>query len=48
MFEAQGLTVKALRRVQIGPVKLGELRVGRWRTLTAAEIDSLLGRASRH
>lgn len=48
MFEAQGLTVKALRRVQIGPVKLGELRVGRWRTLTAAEIDSLLGSASRH
>lgn len=48
MFEAQGLTVKALRRIQIGPVKLGELRVGRWRTLTAAEIDSLLGSASRH
>ncbi len=48
MFEAQGRTVRALRRVQIGPVKLGELRVGRWRTLTAAEIDSLLGNASRH
>ena len=45
LFEAQGLTVKALQRVQIGPIKLGELRSGRWRALTAAEIDSLLGGA---
>lgn len=42
LFEAQGLTVTALRRVQIGPIKLGELRSGRWRSLTAAEIKSLL------
>jgi 23S rRNA pseudouridine2605 synthase len=47
LFEAQGLTVKALRRVQIGPIKLGELRSGRWRALTAAEIDSLLGGAGK-
>jgi pseudouridine synthase len=43
LFEAQGLQVKALRRVQIGPIKLGQLRVGRWRALTGAEIASLLG-----
>lgn len=47
LFEAQELTVKALRRVQIGPIKLGELRSGRWRALTAAEIDSLLGGADK-
>lgn len=42
LFETQGLTVKALRRIQIGKIKLGELRPGKWRTLTAAEIKSLL------
>jgi 23S rRNA pseudouridine2605 synthase len=47
LFEAQGLTVGALRRVQIGPIKLGELPVGRWRALTATEIKSLLGHASK-
>ena len=46
LFEAQGCTVLALRRIQIGPIKLGELRSGRWRTLTGREIDSLLGKAS--
>jgi 23S rRNA pseudouridine2605 synthase len=45
LFEAQGRTVTALRRVQIGPIKLGELRSGRWRALTGAEIASLLGKA---
>jgi 23S rRNA pseudouridine2605 synthase len=45
LFEAQGLRVTALRRVQIGRVKLGELRGGHWRTLTGAEIASLLGTA---
>jgi 23S rRNA pseudouridine2605 synthase len=47
LFEAQGFKVRALRRVQIGPIKLGELRTGRWRALTAAEIDSLLSTAGR-
>jgi pseudouridine synthase len=46
LFEAQGLTVTALRRVQIGPIKLGDLRSGRWRMLTAPEIKSLLGSAA--
>lgn len=42
MFEVLGRQVAKLQRIQIGPIKLGELRVGRWRTLTGAEIDSLL------
>lgn len=43
MFESQGSTVKRLQRVQIGKIKLGELKPGKWRALTEAEINSLLG-----
>jgi len=42
LFESQGRTVKRLQRVQVGKIKLGELRPGKWRTLTEAEIKSLL------
>jgi 23S rRNA pseudouridine2605 synthase len=42
LFESQGRTVKRLQRIQIGKIKLGELRPGKWRTLTEAEIKSLL------
>jgi 23S rRNA pseudouridine2605 synthase len=42
LFEAQGRTVKRLQRIQIGKIKLGELRSGRWRTLTDVEIKSLM------
>ena len=42
LFEALGRTVKRLQRIQIGKIKLGQLRPGRWRTLTPAEIKSLL------
>lgn len=42
MFESQGLTVKRLVRTQIGRIKLGELKIGRWRTLTPTEIKTLL------
>jgi 23S rRNA pseudouridine2605 synthase len=42
LFESQGRTVKRLQRIQIGRIKLAELRPGRWRTLTEAEIKSLL------
>jgi len=42
LFESQGRVVKRLRRVQIGKIKLGELRPGKWRTLTEPEIKSLL------
>ena len=42
MFESQGLTVRRLVRTQIGKIKLGELKPGRWRTLTQSEIKTLL------
>ena len=42
LFESQGLSVKRLVRTQIGRIKLGELRSGKWRTLTETEIKSLL------
>ncbi len=42
LFESQGRTVKRLQRMQIGRIKLGELRPGKWRILTEPEIKSLL------
>ena len=42
MCAAVGLTVERLVRTQVGKIKLGELRTGRWRTLTEAEIKTLL------
>ena len=44
LFESQGLTVERLARIQIGKIKLGELKPGKWRTLTEAEINSLLAK----
>lgn len=42
MFEVLRRTIKRLQRIQIGKIKLGELRPGKWRTLTEPEIKSLL------
>jgi 23S rRNA pseudouridine2605 synthase len=42
LFESQNLTVKKLQRTQIGKIKLGELKPGKWRTLTEAEIKTLI------
>ena len=42
LLEAHGLRVTRLRRIQIGPIKLGELPEGKWRILNTAEIESLL------
>jgi len=42
LFEAVGLAVCRLQRTQIGPIRLAELPLGRWRTLTPTEIKSLL------
>jgi 23S rRNA pseudouridine2605 synthase len=42
LFESQGLAVKRLQRMQIGKIKLGELKPGRWRALTETEIKTLL------
>jgi 23S rRNA pseudouridine2604 synthase len=41
MCEALGATVKRLRRVRIGGVRLGKLPKGGWRTLTDEELASL-------
>jgi pseudouridine synthase len=41
LFESQGRRVLALRRIQIGPIKLGELPVGKYRVLTASEVRTL-------
>jgi 23S rRNA pseudouridine2605 synthase len=42
LFESQGLKVRRLQRTQIGKIKLGELKPGRWRALTETEIETLL------
>jgi 23S rRNA pseudouridine2605 synthase len=42
LFESQGLEVSRLQRIKIGPIRLGELPIGKWRTLTEPEIKSLL------
>ena len=41
LFESQAITVKKLQRTQIGKIKLGELKPGKWRTLNAVEIKTL-------
>lgn len=41
MFETVGLTVKRLKRVQFGPLELGQLAPGKWRPLTREEWHSL-------
>ena len=42
LFEAIGHPVETLQRRQIGPIKLGQLPIGRWRVLTESEVKSLL------
>ena len=41
MIDAIGHQVVSLRRVEFGPVSLGDLPVGKWRRLTDAEIRKL-------
>ncbi|MBQ8014793.1 MAG: rRNA pseudouridine synthase [Clostridia bacterium] len=41
MCESQGLEVARLRRVAVGPIKLGMLQTGQWRDLTADEVAAL-------
>ncbi len=41
MLEAVGHTVLLLRRVQFGPLQLGDLKRGQWRALTRDEVESL-------
>lgn len=42
LCEAVGLQVNRLQRIQIGSIKLGSLPLGKWRTLTGSEIQSLI------
>ncbi len=42
MFEAVGCKVIALERIKIGNVELGTLPLGRWRHLTAHEVNYLM------
>ena len=39
--EALGLKVERLARLAYGPIRLGELPVGKWRNLTPAEEKSI-------
>jgi 23S rRNA pseudouridine2605 synthase len=43
MFESVGHPVMRLRRLSVGPVRLGDLPPGGWRPLTDAEIEGLRG-----
>jgi len=47
MCEAVGLEVARLRRTSIGPVKLGMLKPGTWRDLTAEELRALRNAAGK-
>jgi 23S rRNA pseudouridine2605 synthase len=42
LLSVLGLTITRLQRTRIGPIKLGELPQGKWRTLTEPEIKSLM------
>jgi 23S rRNA pseudouridine2605 synthase len=46
MLEAVGSKVVKLVRVAIGPVRIGDLQIGKWRLLSAAEVREL--RSGRH
>lgn len=43
MCEAMGLEVARLRRVSVGPIKLGMLQPGKWRELTPVEVGAVRG-----
>ena len=44
MCDLVGLAVSDLFRVRIGPIRIGDLREGRWRVLTAEERRALVGK----
>lgn len=46
MCDSLGLEVMRLKRVSIGPVRLGTLPAGKYRNLTEKEVNSLLSAAS--
>jgi 23S rRNA pseudouridine2604 synthase len=44
MFQALGVRVRRLHRVQVGGLRLDDLPMGRWRELTMDETENLLMR----
>ena len=47
MFEQMGIEVARLKRVALGPVKLGRLAPGKWRELEPQEVQALLRAAQK-
>ena len=47
MMKALGIKIDALRRLSFGPIELGRLGPGRWRSLSPAEVRSLRKLAKR-
>jgi 23S rRNA pseudouridine2605 synthase len=47
MLEAVESKVSKLVRTAIGPVRIGELPIGKWRNLTADEVQALHGHAAK-
>lgn len=47
MCQQLGLEVARLKRIAVGPVKLGMLQPGKWRELTAEEVRVLMAEASK-
>ncbi len=45
MFDALGIEVARLKRIKVGNIKLGMLKTGDYRELTADEVESLLNAA---
>jgi pseudouridine synthase len=43
MIDAVGSKVLKLVRTAIGPIRIGELQMGKWRPLTEAEVRALMG-----
>jgi len=41
IFQAVGASIKQLKRVRLGPLKLGDLKKGQWRHLTPLEVQRL-------
>ena len=47
MCEAVGLEVVRLKRIAVGPIKLGMLQPGRWRDLKSSELIALRGEITK-
>jgi 23S rRNA pseudouridine2605 synthase len=47
MFESVGYPVSRLKRLAVGPVKIGRLAPGSWRHMTSAEVEVLKSLASK-